>query len=134
MQIATPDLGYRWIAQATGVQPVQPWRVSSRLGSRRQSVERDGVVQLTFGPRYQPAPTLADHFAFALKYEGVDLDFMARVLAQTGPDFVLAWLGREPAGGYARRMGFFYEWLTGQTLPGVADATGNYVDAIDASR
>lgn len=37
----------------------------------------------------------------------------------------------EPAGIYARRAGFFFEWITGKTLDVPDCAYGNYVDALD---
>jgi hypothetical protein len=42
-----------------------------------------------------------------------------------------AWIADEPTGQYARRAGFFYEYLTGRQLdfPGVM--AGNYVSALD---
>ncbi len=59
---------------------------------------------------------------------------MARAFATTGPGFIRDWLQREPTSSYARRIGFFYEWLTAELIECVADSAGNYVDAIDADR
>lgn len=128
-------LGYNWIADITHVKPVQPLRVTSSLGAVKSTTTlRNGFVHNTYTKQYAPGETLADHFTFALKYEGVDLDFMARVFKQVGPGFIQSWLAKEPTSAYARRIGFFYEWLTGTAIEGVGDANGNYVDAIDPAQ
>lgn len=134
MQIASNLAGYHWISAFTGVRPVQPLRVTSVIGTSRATHTQDGHVRNTYTRPYAPEPTLATHLTFALKYEGVELDFMARVFAATGPGFLRDWLQREPTSSYARRIGFFYEWLTAELIEGVADSAGNYVDAIDADR
>lgn len=38
---------------------------------------------------------------------------------RAGAGFVQAWLGQEPTSAYARRAGFFFEWLTGQQIDGI---------------
>lgn len=134
MQNASNLAGYHWISAAVGVEPVQPLRVSSVIGGSRASHTQDGRVRNTYTRPYAPEPTLAAHLAFALKYEGIELDFMARVFAATGSGFVRDWLRREPTSSYARRAGFLYEWLTAEWIEGVSDSAGNYVDAIDADR
>ena len=41
------------------------------------------------------------------------LEFLTKRMLGQGPQFIQDWLAREPASQYARRAGFFYEWLTG---------------------
>ena|GEM_PF-2728934 len=61
------------------------------------------------------------------------LEFFARLFAATGPEPIAAWCREEPTGKYARRAGFFYEWLTGTRLD-VPDLTnGAYISAVDAT-
>lgn len=134
MQISSIDLGYNWISKALDVTPVQPFRVTSGIGPGMSSLQQGRATHKTYTRAYEPEPTLAGHLTFALKYEGVDLDFLARVFQRTGADFVREWVGQEPTSAYARRTGFFFEWLTGQQIDGIQDAGGNYVDALDADR
>ena len=42
-----------------------------------------------------------------------------------------AWIASEPTGQYARRAGFFYEYLTGRQLAFSGVVAGNYVPALD---
>lgn len=134
MQKRSNAVGYKWISEAYGIKPVQPFRVRSVIGTGRSTESNNGFVLNTYSSAYEPAPLLRAHLAFALKYEGVDLDFLFRVFAVTGPAPIFEWLQTEPQGQYARRCGFLYEWLTDSVIEGVADASCNYVDLLDAGR
>lgn len=124
-------IGYRWLAATFGVEPVQPFRIDSQIARSRSTVREDGYVHEHYVAAARPEDTLAGHLTFALRHEGVHLEFLSRLFAQTGPHELEAWIAREPTGQYARRAGFFYEWLTRAQLsfPGVT--SGNYVNALD---
>ncbi len=126
--------GYSWLAERLGIRPVQPFRVTSRIGGTRSTVSANGHTQEVFTRHYQPDPTVESHLTFALKYEGIHLEFLTRLMLTQGPRFIQDWLAREPSSQYARRAGFFYEWLTGKTIPEHQPSPGNYVDAIDATQ
>ncbi|MBZ5762413.1 Fic family protein [Rhizobium sp. VS19-DR104.2] len=84
-----------------------------------------------YDARYAPANTLAGHLTFALRYEGVDLLVLKRLLTAAPKREIEELVLSEPTGAMARRVWFFYEWLTDEKL-NVPDAgRGNYVDAID---
>jgi len=127
-------IGYSWLMERYGVEPVQPLPVSSEIGKVRRSVVVDGLQRDTYLPSSRPdKPSLAAHLTFALKHEGVHLELLARLFTVVPERELGEWISAQSVGQYARRAGFLYEWLTGRTLPGIADATtGNYVDAIDA--
>ena len=114
-------IGYRWLAQHYGVSPVQAFRIDSAIARSRATVRKDGYSHQYYPASARPADTLAAHLGFALKHEGIHLEFLARLL-DVGPVAELeAWVAAEPTGQYARRAGFFYEYLTGRRLafPGV---------------
>jgi hypothetical protein len=134
MQKKDKYAGYKWLSEAYGMAPVQPFRVRSVIGSARSSAASNGFIVETYPSHYQPDATLTAHLTFALKYEGVELDFLQRLFDVTGPEPIAQWARQEPTGAYARRCGFLYEWLTGATLDGVGDAGGNYVDLLKPSR
>lgn len=127
-----PDwIGYQRLAERHGVSPAQAFRTDSTIAKSRATVREDGYVHEYYPPAAKPADTLAGHLTFALKHEGVHLEFLARLFAVVPPDELEAWVAAEPTGQYARRAGFFYEYVTGQhlTFPGVV--AGNYVLALD---
>ena len=90
-----------------------------------------GYVHERYPATARPAESLSSQLTFALKHEGVHLEFLARLFTHVPSDELEAWIAAEPTGQYARRAGFFYEFLTGRRLdfPGVL--AGNYVAALD---
>lgn len=73
-----------------------------------------------FEPKYQPEDSLAGHLQFALRYEGVNLQVLTLLFAQTGKEQLLQWISGSPESRYARTACHLYEWLTGRELP-IAD-------------
>ena len=134
MQNVDGYAGYKWLSEAYDVAPVQPFRVRSVIGSARSSAASNGIRVETYPTHYRPDATLSAHLTFALKYEGVELDFLNRLFEVTGPEPIAKWALEEPTGAYARRCGFLYEWLTNSILDGVGAAGGNYVDLLDGSQ
>jgi hypothetical protein len=127
-------IGYRWLAGKYAVQTVQAVRTDSVVGRARASVLEDGYLHESFPPVARPADTLAGHLAFAFKHEGIQLEFLARLFAVVPASELEAWIAAEPTGQYARRAGFFYEFLTGNTLDFAGVSAGNYVTALDENR
>lgn len=125
-------VGFRALSERYAIELAQPLRVESAIGTVRSHHESQGKIENRYPPSYRPEDDFAGHFAFGLKYEEIHLEFFARLFAATGPEPLESWCRREPYGQYARRAGFFYEWLTGETLA-VSDVTnGGYVDAISS--
>ena len=81
--------GYMWLSEAYDVSPVQPFRVRSVIGSARSSAASNGIRVETYPTHYRPDATLSAHLTFALKYEGVELDFLNRLFEVTGPEPML---------------------------------------------
>lgn len=126
------QVGFQALAASHALRLVQPLRVVSTIGTTRSQQHAPALDQHQYTPGYRPDDTFAGHFTFGLKYEEVHLEFLARLFAATGPDPVAHWCRQEPTGKYARRAGFFYEWLTGERLD-VPDLTsGAHVPALDA--
>jgi hypothetical protein len=124
-------IGYRWLAEHYGVEPVQPFRFDSQLAKSRSSERVDGFVHEFYPPHFKPVDTLAGHMTFALKREGVHLEFLARLFNVMPVAELDVWVDTEPTGQYARRTGFFYEWLTDRRLAFGGVNVGNYINALD---
>lgn len=126
-------IGYRWLAERYGIVTVQALRIDSAISGSRSTVRENGYVHERYPAVARPAATLAAQLGFALKHEGVHLEFLARLFGAIPATELEAWIAAEPTGQYARRAGFFYEYLTGLALdfPGVV--AGNYVDALDSA-
>jgi hypothetical protein len=124
-------IGYQWLVAHYGISPVQAFRTDSALARTRSTVREDGYVHEYYPSAAKPADTLAGHLTFALKHEGIHLEFLARLFDVIPVVELEDWIAGEATGQYARRAGFFYEYLTGRQLafPGVV--AGNYVTALD---
>lgn len=128
------QVGFKALAAQHGIALAQPLRVDSTIGASRMSRDIGDQIENRYPAAYRPTDDFAGHFEFGLKYEAIHLEFFARLFAAVGPQPIEAWCRNEPFGQYARRTGFFYEWLTGQQLD-VPDVTnGGYVDAMAADR
>ena len=95
-------------------------RTSSFIAKRLSVVSRteraDASVVVRYPGKYGFDDTLAGHLEFCLKYEGVNLQVLAALFEQRGPEELQAWLDDKPGSRYARVCGHLYEWLTGETL------------------
>jgi len=85
-------------------------------------------------PKHQPAPTLAAQLTFAFKYEGIDLAVLKRLFQSTGATPIESIVKDSPTGSYARRIWFFYEWLTGDILDLPDVKRGDYAKAVNSSQ
>ena len=127
----TDCMGYRWLSEHYGAEPAQPFRVDSQSARSRSTVRENGYVHESYPPAARPADGLAGHLSFALKHEGIHLEFLSRLFAQTPADDLEKWIASEPTGQYARRAGFFYEFLIGRRLDFDGVTSGNYVNALN---
>ena len=72
-------IGYQWLATRFGVSPVQAFRKDSAIARSRATVQEDGYVHEYYPPAAKPDDDLPSHLTFALKHEGVHLEFLARL-------------------------------------------------------
>ncbi len=124
-------IGYQWLANHYSIHPVQKFRITSRIESRRSTVHDNGYTIESYPASSRPEDSLRGHLLFALKNEGVHLEFLSRLFASLPKAELEAWIKEEPTGQYARRACFFYEWLTGNALKIDSLPNVRYVDAID---
>ncbi len=124
--------GYAYLLDMMGLTGMPHWHTSfvSSSGTHRSKVQ-DGAIEDIYPIRYWPGEKVGDHLEFALKYDGVNLGLLARIFEKASQNEITEYIKSKPTGKYARRIWFFYEFLTGKQLP-VDDLTsGNYVDALE---
>ena len=124
-------VGYQWLAEHYSIKPVQAFRIDSRITRSRSTERNNGFTHECYPLSFRPDDSFAGHITFALKNEGIHLEFLARLFAVVDKQEIEAYINNSPSGQYARRTGFLYEWLTGIQLEFGGVAIGNYVDAID---
>ena len=107
-------------------------RTLSATGERHRVIDERGWRILT--PRHAPHPTLEGHLTFALKHEGLDLAVLKRLFLTVGAADIETLVRTKPTGGYARRIWFLYEWLTGRRLDLPNADAGRYVPVVNLDR
>jgi hypothetical protein len=101
------------------------WGLGIQAPVRAPSAVADGHIKGSQRPengwaiydkRYWPGDKTTDHLTFALRHEPIDLLVLKRVFAAIPADEIAAFIRAAPTGGLARRIWFFYERLTGNSL------------------
>ena len=109
---------------------------SSYIGSN-ESIEltSKGTVEQVYGMKYAPSgPTPLLHLEFSLKYDDLNLDFLKTVFKNIPSEDIITFIESSPSGKYTRKIGFLYEFLTGQLLPIKRPTSGNYTDLLDTKK
>ena len=84
-----------------------------------------------YDKRYKPEDTLEGHLNFALRHETIDLLILKRVFDAVPQAEFEAIVRATPTGAFSRRIWFFYETLTGNTLDLDDAPTVTAVPALD---
>ncbi len=109
-----------------------PLRAATRTAASGRSLETTTLGREEFFPaRFWPAETEAGHLRFALKHQWVDLSILRAYFDAAGSAAIAQMLTDQPTSVPARRLWFFYEWMTGRTIDCPDQQQGNYVDALD---
>jgi hypothetical protein len=127
-------IGFKALETQFDVKLVQPLRVESSVGTVRSRWTSPELTRNQYPWGYTPSTDFAGHFEFGLKYEDIHLEFLARLFAVVPSSTLEAWCRKERYGQYARRAGFFYEWLTGHTLDVPDLNNGAYLDVLQPDR
>jgi hypothetical protein len=138
MEISISELrpaGYAWLLEKLELQGIPNWHRSLVSATGAQCTKFHGnCVEQIFRVQYWPGEKVGDHLEFALKYDGVNLGLLAMIFSHVAESEITDHIKSRPTGKYARRLWFFYEFLTGRQLP-VSDITsGNYVEALEPEK
>lgn len=125
--------GYAYLLDKLGLTGMPHWHTSfvASSGTHRSKVQ-DGATYDIYPTSYWPGETVGDHLEFALKYDGVNLGLLTQIFEHVSQEELIEYIKSKPTGKYARRIWFFYEFLTGKQLLIDDITSGNYVDALDA--
>ncbi|MFZ6748492.1 Fic family protein [Undibacterium sp. Ren11W] len=127
-------VGGKWLKESFKLRLVQPLRVESYIARSRKTITTLAHKEQYFPESFRPDPSISGHLTFMFKHEEIHLELLARLFDAIDPVHLEEWVRRESTGSYARRSGFFFEWLSGRRLD-VDDVTqGNYVDALDPAQ
>ena len=131
--MATELAGYARLAKdfALPIRELSSYAVIDSAAKGRK-VKISGVGEITvFEPRYRPAQTLIGHLQFALRYEGLNLELLARLFEKNGEEDIEALLAQKPESIFGRRIGYLYEWLTRREIKAVVAPRAAYIKVLD---
>lgn len=109
---------------------------SSYIGNNHSiELTSKGNIDETYGPKYAPQEeTALAHLEFSLKYDDLNLDFMKAVLVKIPLQEIVNYIQASPTGKYARKIGFLYEFLTGQKIDLQRQISGNYIHLLEPEK
>ena len=124
--------GYAYLLDKIGLTGMPHWHISfvSSSGTHRSKIQ-DGITYDIYPKKYWPGESVGDHLEFALKYDGVNLSLLSQIFEHVSQEEFTEYINSKPTGKYARRIWFFYEFLTGKQLPVDNISSGNYVNALE---
>ncbi len=120
--------GYSWLIDCYGLNLPLPPRL---VAVARRDHPHTTPDWLLLRPSRRPQPTLAEHLAFALRREGIDLSVLDALFASVPAGEVAEVVRAQPSSVLSRRLWFVYEWLTGERLDLPDAQAGRYVPAVD---
>jgi hypothetical protein len=108
---------------------------SSYIGNNASiELTSKGNVKQVYKKQYDPGDRPTDNLEFLLKYDDINLDFLKEVMNQIPKQEILAYIENAPSSKYSRKIGFLYEFLTGNKLNLKKEITGNYVNLLEEDR
>ena len=84
--------------------------------------------------KYDPGDNLGDHLTFALKFEGINLEILNALFLVVDHKELERFIKETPAGKYARKIWFLYEFLMDKELDLEPSKVTNYVDLLEQSK
>ena len=124
--------GYAWLLNKFELtaMPNSHRSFVAATGGRQQKVEGDRIEDI-YTLQYWPGEKIGDHLEFALKYDGVSLSSLKVIFDAAVETELVDYIRSKPTGKYARRIWFFYEFLTDRRLPIEDLSKGNYLEALE---
>ena len=130
--MSTRSAGYLWLKEYYNLVNYSLTH-NSYIGNN-ESIEltSKGNIEQVYGPKYAPKEDQPlFHLEFGLKYDDLNLDFLQAVLKQFNKNKIEDFIGKTPSGKNTRKIGFLYEFLTGDTLTFKETITKNYIDLLE---
>lgn len=124
-------IGAVWLIQHLKLSIYSPLYIVSEIGKSRITLKDGDFIKNTYQARVRPSDDIIAHLVFHLKHEIVSFELLYRVFKVMDKSLIEGYIHAEPTGQYARRMGFLYEWLTGEMLNITVGLGGNYVNVLN---
>lgn len=99
--------------------------------SVRRSERTGGFIEEYYPTRYDPGEGWEAELGFALRHEGIELQILAALFKEVGPEKLSSWVRGAPTGKYTRIAWFLFEWMSGERLDLNDLDQGNYFFVLD---
>ena len=127
--------GYTYLLGRFELTVMPHWHTSYvSIASVHRSRIQGGFIEDVYPNSYWPGESIGDHLEFALKYDGVSFSSLAAIFNAVAETEIVEYVQSKPTGKYARRIWFFYEFLTARKLPLQDITRGNYTEALESDR
>lgn len=128
-------VGYAWLKEQYGLSRHLLTHCSYIGNKESLELTSRGNVEQVYGQKYAPRENSPlHHLEFGLKYDHLSLDFLQAVFSKIPKEAIAAYIRQSPSGKYARKTGFLYEFLTGDTIEPGNLVTSNYIDLLDEEK
>lgn len=126
-------VGYLHLISAYDLQVCELLSRAYMTARHTKETVREGYYQETYFPRsrYRVEVGWQGQLAFALKYEGVNLEVLRALFAKLDAGEVARFVQEHPLGSTQRRVWFLYEYLTGRQLDLPDGEGGAYLPLVD---
>lgn len=114
------------------------WHTSyiSKTGVHNSNILDDKLhyIEDVYPIKYAPKNDYGSNLEFALKYDGINLNYLQLIFSKIDEIEITKYIQAKPTSKYARRIWFFYEFLTNKVLPISDLKTGNYTEALEPDK
>ena len=101
-------------------------------GRRKTVIDKHRKTEF-YTKKYDPGDNLGNHLTFAFKFEGLNLEILSLLFNVINKNEIELFIKKTPAGKYARKIWFLYEFLTEKKLDIPDTKVTNYVDLLEVA-
>ncbi|MFI3244793.1 MAG: Fic family protein [Akkermansia sp.] len=125
--------GYLYFLNEVKIPFLPHWHqsyVSTKRIRKLEAQDKRHIIE-TYPNSHWAGENRLKQLEFALKHDGIQLGALYAIFATLDEDELCAYIQSKPRSIYTRRLWFFYEFLTGNTLPIPDLPTGQYIPILD---
>ncbi|MEP7268410.1 MAG: Fic family protein [Saprospiraceae bacterium] len=129
--MVTKYAGFQWLKDHYFLTEYEVSHISYIGNNESIELSIKGNVVQVYGPRYKVNDEPIDHIEFALKYDDWSLDLLKAIFEKMAIEEISLYIHHTPSAKMTRKIGFLYEFLTGNEINLAHTFKGNYIDLLD---
>lgn len=127
-------LGYKKLVEMFNLKVFPHYRwsfVSPKWGKKEIHSQGTDSSIFLYPPSFRLSEDVFEHLEFALKYEGLNLQILKKVLLALSDSAMLQYIETKPTGKYARVLWYLFEKFHKKTLPLPDIKSATYIPLLD---